>query len=131
MRILSDDTIAALNIWIEARGEEMNGKIAVGEVMLNRLHAGHWGSTVAQVVLAPYQFSGWNTTDHNRIAAAILDDQDPQYVQCVQAWEAAKNGSNIVGVALRYLNPQAVHPLPAWANPANLITTVGHHQFYR
>ena len=130
MRILSDDVIAALNIWIEARGEEQNGKIAVGEVMLNRQKTGQWGKTIAEVVLAPYQFSGWNTNDHNRIYAALLDDADPQYVQCAQAWALAKSGTSYAKGAVRYFNPDVV-ARPPWATANLFIVRIGHHEFYR
>ena len=128
MRVISDDTIAALNIWMEARGEPFQGKVAVAEVMRNRLKSGRWGKTIVQVVLAPYQFSGWNTNDSNRIQALLLDDSDPQYQECVRAWNTSKASTNFARGALYYFNPKLA--APSWAKPQNLLVTIGNHQFY-
>jgi spore germination cell wall hydrolase CwlJ-like protein len=130
MRVIPDDTWAALNIWMEARGEKIEGKIAVAEVMLNRLKKGFWGDTIAEVVLAPYQFSGWNTKDPNRVKAAQLDDQDQAYQECVKAWELAKAGSNIAKGATHYFNP-AIVARPSWAPPSKMLARIGNHEFYK
>ena len=128
MRLLSDDTIAALNIWMEARGEPFDGKVAVAEVIRNRLKTGRWGNTIVHVVLAPYQFSGWNTKDPNRIQALLLDDSDPQYQECLRAWNTAKSNTNFAKGALFYFNPQLA--APDWAHTQTLLATIGNHQFY-
>lgn len=130
MRIISDDILAALTIWMEARSESPEGMTAVGEVLLNRMKTGQWGKTIAEVVLAPYQFSCWNTTDSNRRLAALLDDSDPQYQASFAAWSAAKAGSNYAKGALFYYNPKIV-AAPTWATPAKLLTVIGHHNFYK
>jgi len=49
----------ALNILMEAGGEEDNGKFAVGYVTMNRLAAGY-GKTVSEVVWQEKQFSWTN-----------------------------------------------------------------------
>lgn len=130
MRVISDDAIASLNIWMEARGEAFEGKVAVAEVIRNRLRNGTWGKTIAQVVLAPYQFSGWNTKDPNRIRAMNLDDSDSQYQECVRAWQTAKANTNFTKGALFYYNPKVVTTPPAWATPPKLLAKIGNHQFY-
>lgn len=130
MRIIPDDTIAILNIWIEARGETFEGKVAVGEVMLNRLKKGRWGGTLIEVVLSPYQFSGWNTKERGRIDAMLLDDTHPQYLDCKKAWEIAKTGTTYAKGATLYYNPHIV-AAPNWAKPSNLLARIGNHNFYR
>jgi cell wall hydrolase len=129
MRVITDDVIAQLNIWMEARGEPYEGKVAVGEVIMNRLKNGWWGKTATEVVLSPYQFSGWNTNDPNRIKALLLDDSNPQYQECIKAWQAVKQGSNLTKGALYYFNPKVVKT-PTWATPQKLLAKVGNHQFY-
>jgi Cell wall hydrolyses involved in spore germination len=131
MRIISDDLIAALNIWMEARGESIEGKVGVAEVMRNRLASRRWGKTMVEVVLAPYQFSGWNTKDPNRIKALLLDDNDPTLRQCQVAWQAAVDGSNTVHGAMFYFNPKGVTSWPTWASPAKFLAQIGNHFFYR
>jgi spore germination cell wall hydrolase CwlJ-like protein len=129
MKLISDDTIAAINIWMEARGESFEGKVAVAEVMLNRLKNGWWGDTLAEVVLAPYQFSGWNTNDRNRIAAMSLDDSDVRYQECLRAWQTAKTGTYFAKGAMFYFNPSVVKA-PVWATPQRYLATIGSHKFY-
>lgn len=130
MQVISDDTLASLNIWIEARGEPFEGKAAVGEVMLNRLK-GKWAKTLVEVILAPYQFSGWNTDDRNRELAMLLDDQNTQYQQCVKAWNAAKAGSNFAKGAVFYYNPTIIKNPPSFAWKAKKTAIIGSHHFYR
>lgn len=50
------------NIYYEARGESMAGKIAVASVTWNRVRSGRWGDTFCSVVYAPKQFS-WTFQD--------------------------------------------------------------------
>jgi N-acetylmuramoyl-L-alanine amidase len=130
MRIITDDMIAQLNIWMEARSEPFEGKVAVAEVMLNRLKKGSYGKTITDVVLAPYQFSGWNTKDPNRIKAMKLDDTDSAYLECARAWQTAKTGTNFAKGALLYYNPRAVEKDPIWATSQNFLITIGNHNFY-
>lgn len=45
----------------EAANQGQSGMQAVGNVVLNRLASGRYGSTITQVVRAPQQFSAWNS----------------------------------------------------------------------
>jgi N-acetylmuramoyl-L-alanine amidase len=136
MRILSDDNLAAMNAWIEARGESFEGLVAVCEVMRNRMRQVKWdkdgdkSASVAEVVLAPYQFSGWNTKDPNRLKALVLDDQDPGFQRALRAWQYSAT-SNLVKGATMYYNPKVITTPPAWAKPELRLATVGSHEFFR
>ena len=56
--------ILAQVIWGEARGETLDGKIAVANVVMNRvLCRGAWPNTITGVVTAPGQFSGYKPTN--------------------------------------------------------------------
>lgn len=57
-----DDTLVAVTMWKEARGEPVMGQLAVGCVIMNRVKR---VGSVAKVVLRPYQFSCWNENDPN------------------------------------------------------------------
>ncbi len=61
-RDLSDIEVLALTIYGEARGESIEGQIAVGCVIRNRAIA---GSTYKDICLEPNQFSCWNHDDPN------------------------------------------------------------------
>ena len=51
-------------IWGEARGESLTGKIAVANVVMNRvLCRGAWPNTIAGVITAGGQFTGYKSTN--------------------------------------------------------------------
>jgi len=131
MRLVSDTAWAALTIWQESRGESYFGKLAVAEVIRNRMQRKYQSDgTVVGTVLRPYQF-GWNTKDHNRVLAAQLDDGDEVVRECIQAWtEATTQDSNIALKALLYYNPAAVRETPPWVGACRKVATIGAHHFY-
>ena len=63
-RQLSDSEVMFLTIVGEARGEPVEGQIAVAMVIINR--AKNRQQTIKDVCLAPKQFSCWNVMDANR-----------------------------------------------------------------
>ena len=128
MRVVSDDTLAILNCWMESRGETFNGMVAVCEVMRNRAKLPRYGNLI-NVILAPYQFSGWNTKDPNRIKALLLDDQDATFQRAVLAWNTSKDSDLAHGATL-YYNPKVITTPPAWAKQENLVARIGNHEFY-
>lgn len=78
-----DVVTLARTLWGEARGESMDGQIAVAWVIRNRATrarfagrlVGRQGAT-AHVCLAPWQFSCWNEGDPNRAKLLVLrEDQ--------------------------------------------------------
>lgn len=130
-RLVSDDTWAVLTIWQEARGEPMEGKIAVGEVIRNRTARKYSSTgTVPSTVLWPFQFSGWDVHDPNRVASALVDDTDDIVKACQQAWQTAKDQSDIAKGALLYYAPQTVSQPPYWVMHATMVAEIGRHRFY-
>lgn len=125
--VIDAEVLAALTIWMEARGEKQEGKIAVGEVIRNRMKQGN--NTAAEIVLAPSQFSCWNTKDPNRIQAMSLEKDDPKYIECLDAWRRSASTSLTKG-ANHYFNP-AVVARPTWADPKKRVATIGSHEFYK
>lgn len=132
MRLISDDTWAALTIWCEARGEAQQGRVGVAEVIRNRTQQ-HFMSdgTVPGTVLAPFQFSAFNTRDPNRIAAAKLDTENTVLRQCFEAWFEAMGGSQVTNGALYYLNPMAVASMPTWVDECHEVAAIGRHRFFK
>lgn len=127
MQVIPEDTIATLTAWQEARGEPFEGLVGVCEVIRTRRKLGRWGATYTHVCLAPYQFSGWNTKDPNRVTSLLLDEQDPSYKRVCQAWEFSATSDLTLG-ATHYCT---VNLKPAWANPDALTVIIGNHAFYR
>ena len=119
MKLISEDALAIVTIWQEARGEPYHGKVGVGEVIRNRMETNHFSDgTVAGTVCAPYQFSGWNQGDPNRIKSLKIDDGDPAVIECIRAWHESGR-SNFVNGAVFYMNVDLVKwnskgTLPRW-----------------
>lgn len=105
--------------------------MAVAEVIRNRMALKYASDGTAEgTVLRPYQFSGWNTKDPNRIACAKVDAMDPVVVDCAKAWEESAT-TNLTKGAILYLNPAVVKVLPDWAKQENRTVMIGNHHFYR
>ena len=91
----SDETrlLAAL-IQCEAGNQPYEGKVAVGAVVMNRLHSGAYASTMYGVIYASGQFSpARNGLLARRFNSKIMDS-------CMQAAQAAMAGESPVGGAL-------------------------------
>src|SRR5262245_5781594 len=114
-----------MTIFQEARGEPFAGKIAVANVIRNRMRSS--GKTAAEVVLKPYAFSGWMTVDPNRIPSSIIDDTDPVVKECADAWISSES-QNLVANATLYANIESVKP--SWLSAANEVVKIGHHTFF-
>lgn len=91
LKSLSDIEVIALTLIGEARGEPIEGQVAVGSVIRNRLHSPSKYITYKDVCLAPNQFSCWNPTDKNypyliELANKMVMGQkleDPYLRQCL------------------------------------------------
>ena len=132
MRLISDTALAVITIWQEARGETHEGRVAVAEVIRNRMKEKYSSDgTVAGTVCRKWQFSGWNTDDPSRVASMKLDDDDQMVKDCLAAWlEANNNGTNLAKGALLYLNKAVVPILPSWVKNSDEVARIGAHTFY-
>jgi len=112
----------AKNIYYEARGEPMHGKIAVAQVTLNRVtHRTEFQSSICGVVYAKHQFS-W-TMEKRR------EPRGP-------AWHEAQALAKAVVIGTVHLpNFRALyfHNLtvqPQWNKTKELVARIGSHIFY-
>ena len=124
------DQIACRTIWQEARNQGPEGMKAVAHVLLNRQASGQWGANLAGVCLAPFQFSGWNPYDHNRVASVSLSDSDPLLLEISGYLEAAKEELDPTRGATHYYAPKVVTQ-PPWAIDSHMTVEIGDHRFYR
>ncbi len=118
-------------IYFEARGEVVNGQIAVAQVVLNRVFSGFYPSTVCGVV---YQNS------HRRLACqfTFACDGIPDRVTEPEAWERAKTIArdtldgklwlSQVGKSTHY---HAYWVRPSWVREMMKLHKLGVHTFYR
>ena len=128
MRLISDDALATLTIWQEARNQTFIGMCAVGEVIRNRM-ARRYNSdgTVAGTVCRAWQFSGWNTQDPNRVPSLKLDDSDPLVQLCRKAWYTSQATTYAKGAVL-YLNKSIADA--TWAKEENKVAVIEDHTFF-
>jgi spore germination cell wall hydrolase CwlJ-like protein len=112
----------AKNIYYEARGEPLHGKIAVAQVTLNRVtHRTEFESNICGVVYAKHQFS-WTMEKH----------REPRG----EAWAEAQALAKAVIIGTVYLpkfNALYFHNLtvkPKWNKTKELVARIGNHIFY-
>lgn len=135
---LSDLEIFALTVYGEARGEKVEGQIAVANVIKNRCVA---GKTYKDVCLAPYQFSCWNKNDPNRITLLELGER-LLLNQQVSLFHFRQIQYLIVGIdngaildnsnrAVNYLtkNLYKSEKAPRWAKTMKVTAQIGNHIF--
>lgn len=128
MRVVSDDKWAIMTIAGEALGEPLTGKIAVAEVIRNRMKRGYASDgTVIGTVLRAKQFSMWD--DRARILAAKLDDEHPMVQDCIKAWELSAE-SNVVHGAVLYHTIQIDPPYWTRGERVHNVATIKNHTFY-
>lgn len=83
-----DLEVFALVVAAEAYWEPYEGKLAVANVILNRLLSGRYGDTVYGVVTAPGQFEGYKHIDKFR---------SKDLTSCYKACNEALSGKNNIG----------------------------------
>lgn len=115
-----DIHLIASVIMLEAKNQPYEGKIAVANVILNRVKSGYWGSTVSQVVYAPNQFYGSNTG----LLASFIQQGPNQ--ECLNAVYDACAGVSVVENAIFFIS------LPkANVDAYTYYRVIGNHCFFR
>ena len=130
-RLVSEEALAVITIWQEARNEPLEGMVAVGEVIRNRMTQKYSSDgTVSGTVLRPLQFSGWNAKDPSRIKSLQIDDDNATVKKCLAAWLQSEHTNHANGAVLYYA--PAVVEQPFWAKPdvAQEVARIGGHVFY-
>ncbi len=121
---LEQDCLASA-VYFEARGEPIDGQLAVADVVLNRVKSGKYPETICGVVEQPWQFSFVNAT--GRIPAAN---------RASEAWKKAVAISKIalddldVQVSKDVLWYHADYVAPSWGKRLTKEKKVGLHIFY-
>lgn len=117
-------------VYFEARGEPMEGQIAVAEVILNRVDAGNYPSDICGVV-------NQGTGRLHACQFSYTCDGIPEQVTEPDAWQlAGKIARRLIDGAPRRLTQDATHyhadyVAPSWAQVYPQTAQVGRHLFYR
>lgn len=104
-------------IYAEARGEDLEGQIAVGAVVLNRLENPQFPNTIREVI---YQRGAFTAVDDKQIH---LKPNDKAY----QAAKEALKGKDPTGGALYYYNPKTAQD--NWIKTRPVVKRIGNHTF--
>ena len=120
----------ALCLWREARGEPLEGKIAVGYSILNRKAAPQWGNTIMGVLFQRLQYSSLTYAQDPQL---ILwpKDNDPSWVQSMQVATDVLEGTvpNPIDGADSY-HDTSIQP-PYWATEQTFVKQIGRLLFYK
>ena len=112
------DLIARL-IYAESGNQPLEGKIAVGNVVLNRVASPLFPNTVYDVLFQRNQFTPASSGSINRTPTA----------ECVVAAKLCLDGANTAGNALYFVNPR-VSPNSWAARNRPHVATIGAHAFF-
>lgn len=122
-----DDIYLLAQLMIhEAGNQGFNGKVAVGEVVMNRLANGSFGNSIEEIIYSPKQFSNnWE------IKEIIPDDETLLMAeQILQGSLSVLNNPDV----LFFRNPMITDQIPATANVAwgihQWYTCINQHAFY-
>lgn len=122
--LYANDDLAIKTIILEAQGESLDGQIAVGEVIRNRVKSMRYPNTIESVVTQPFQFSCWNNKDlADRYLSGISGEV---WQKASRAWYESEF-SDLTKGSLHY---HAKYISPYWVKGKKPVKEIGLHLFY-
>lgn len=147
-----DEYCIALNVYYEARADNLAGKYAVADVVLNRVNDSRFPDTVCEVIREGIMVESWSTAQHKD-----LSDEErvyyPKRNRCQFSWycdgmadvptqKAAWRDAQIIaynivqfgtfrGITEGATHYHATYVSPSWSLVYQVIGRVGAHIFYR
>lgn len=115
----AESELLARLVRAEAKGESYSGKVAVAEVVLNRVQSPLFPNTIEGVIYQSGQFSPVSN-------GAIYTPADAESIQAVNE---ALSGSNLTNGALYFYNPRIVRS--SWFESKPTLAVIGNHTFKR
>lgn len=113
-----DRNILAKIINAESKGESMNGKIAVGNVVLNRVKSDGFPDTIESVVYQPGQFQPVTNGSINQTPSD----------KSIEAARRVLDGEKVVGDDVIYFYNPAI-ATDSWIFTRTVVVTIGNHAF--
>lgn len=114
---ISDMELLATIIYCEAGNQSHEGKVAVGNVVINRVNSGSFPNTFEAVIRAPRQFSPVASGKFDRMLGSGRVPEN-----CYVAAQDAMDGISYVGDCLYFKNPKIAG--------AHAGITIGDHVFW-
>lgn len=150
---MTDAELLAVNVYCEAGSEIPEGQAAIARIVRNRMACKYESDgTVAGTILKKDQFSwlwfAFVNGKYTRISDTVAQAESiaeyklktaPHAALAKCESIAAQVESNsfhgplydkLTDTVVLYLNPKIVSKLPAWADPAKLVCTIGAHDFF-
>ena len=109
-------------IYSEAGCECLEGQIAVGNVVMNRVKNSYWSSDIYDVIFDRVGGVQFSPTENGTIY------QDPSY-ESIIASKMVLDGANVVGNSLFFLNP-SISSSGWFDRNCTFYTKIGQHSFY-
>lgn len=109
----------ATAVFFEARGEPLEGQLAVAQVILNRVASGRYAGSVCGVVYQPGQFT---------FARRAVDTRSADW-QTAEAIAIIAQAQSWLQVAPRAMAFHAARLSPGWG--MQRVSRIGNHVFYR
>lgn len=109
-------------IHAESSGESMNGKIGVGNVIINRVHSSEYPDTIYGVIFDTKHGTQFSPVINGAIYNNPAEDS-------ITAAKRVLDGENVVGSSLYFFNPAIAESNWISANRP-YVMTIGNHAFY-
>jgi spore germination cell wall hydrolase CwlJ-like protein len=115
----------ATAVYFEARGESLEGQLAVAHVVMNRAASGRYPPSWCQVVKQPYQFS---FVQHGQFPYADTNSDAWRKAEAIAELAAANIVPSVSQDVLWY---HANYVSPSWRHGLQEVQKIGAHIFYR
>lgn len=115
----------ATAVYFEARGESVEGQLAVARVVMNRAASGRYPASWCEVVKQPAQFS---FVRHGTFPYADTNSNAWRKAEAVAQLAAANIVPSLSNDVLWY---HADYVAPSWGQRLSVVQKIGQHIFYR
>ena len=116
-------TCLATAVYFEARGETLEGQLAVADVVMNRASSGKYPSTWCNVVKPPWQFSFVRNGQFPAITDGAAWARAQGVARIAMADVAREVPANVLWYHANYVSP-------SWGSRLTEVSQIGAHIFY-
>lgn len=133
-----EEECLALNIYFEARSDNLAGKYAVANVVLNRVQDARYPNTICDVVQQGQMGSNSKTIRTHFCQFSWFCDNLSDIPNEEDSWQKAQmvaynivNHQKFRGLTEGATHYHATYVNPRWAPTLEFVGTIGQHLFYR
>jgi len=129
-RLAATDRCLAQAIYFESRGEPFEGRMAVAQVVINRVRDSRYPNDICAVIFQ-------NEQRRHRCQFSFACDGKSDRPRDTEAWGSAlrlarlANAGHLRDLTGRATHYHAIHVAPPWAEKLTRTVTIGRHRFYR